>query len=83
MFYHFNEPLQSWNTLRHQSKLPPVDIQQLNGSVYKFQILMRQADLLINKLGNDPEFSKELMGAAQQSDKNKVNQLIFINRHNH
>ena len=74
---HFNEPLQSWNMLRPQSQFPSVDIKQLDVSVYKFQTLMRQADLLIDKLGNDPEFSKELMGAAQQSDRNKVNQLIL------
>jgi hypothetical protein len=74
---HVNEPLQSWNTLRPQRQFPPVNIHKLDISVHKFQTLMRQADLLVNKLADDPEFTKELMSAAQQSNKSRVNELIL------
>jgi hypothetical protein len=74
---HFNEPLQTWNTLRPQRQFPPVDIHKLDVSVHKFQTLIRQADLLVNKLAEDPKFTKELMSAAQQSNKRRVNELIL------
>lgn len=71
-------PLQPRSLTGSQRQFPAVDIQQLDASVHKFQILMKQANLLINKLADDPEFAKELMGAAQQSNKNKVNELIRL-----
>ncbi|WP_188386357.1 hypothetical protein [Ornithinibacillus halotolerans] len=42
----------------------------------KFQLLMKQADLLVDKLAGDPEFSKQLMTLAQESNEEKVNELI-------
>jgi hypothetical protein len=74
---HINEPLQSWNTLSPQRQFPPVNIQKLDVSVHKFQTLIREADLLVNKLAADPVFTKELMSAAQQSNKTRVNELIL------
>ena len=74
---HFNEHLQPRNTLRPQRQYPDVNIQEFSMSTHKFQILMRQADLLVDKLGNDPEFAKQLMSAAQQSNKSKVNEMIL------
>lgn len=55
---------------------PQVDTQQLEKSVRRFQQLIQQADLLVNRLASSKEFATELMSAAQQSDRNKVNQLI-------
>lgn len=55
---------------------PDVDTQQLEESAHKFQQLIQQADLLVNKLAESKEFSHELMSAAQKSDEKKVNELI-------
>ncbi|WP_082918220.1 hypothetical protein [Oceanobacillus sp. Castelsardo] len=64
------------NTVRQQNHYPPVDIQQLDESVRRFQGLMKQANLLLTKLVNDPVFAKELMSEAQQSNTTKVDELI-------
>ena len=69
-------PSQPWSLTGSPRQFPAVDTQQFDTSIHKFQMLMRQANLLINKLADDPEFAKELMGAAQQSNENKVNELI-------
>lgn len=69
-----NEPLQS--TVRQKNQYPPVDTQQLDESVRKFQDLMKQANLLLKKLAEDQDFAKELMGEAQQSNTMKVNEMI-------
>ncbi|ALC92776.1 hypothetical protein AM500_11940 [Bacillus sp. FJAT-18017] len=53
-----------------------MNISQLNVSLRKFQELMNQANILINKMATDSNFTKMLMTAAQKSDKNRVNQLI-------
>lgn len=55
---------------------PSIDIHQFDVSVHKFQQLMRQANLLVNRLADDPEFAKALMWAAQQSNADEVNRLI-------
>jgi hypothetical protein len=55
---------------------PAVDIEQLEDSVSRFQKLIKEAELLINRLANSKRFSTELMSAAQASNKEKVNQLI-------
>lgn len=69
-----NNPLQS--TVRQKNQYPPVDTQQLDKSVRKFQDLMKQANLLLAKLAEDPVFAKELMSEAQQSNSEKVNEMI-------
>ena len=55
---------------------PQVDTSQFENSVTRFQKLIKEADLLINRLASSREFATQLMSAAQKSDKNKVNQLI-------
>ncbi|KPH71762.1 hypothetical protein AFL42_14315 [Oceanobacillus caeni] len=64
------------STVRQQNQYPPVDTEQLDKSVHKFQDLMKQANLLLAKLAEDPVFAKELMSAAQQSKSEKVNKMI-------
>ena len=72
---HYYDANQPWdlNVPRHY---PQVDTGQLEDSVTRFQKLIKEADLLINRLANSREFSTQLMSAAQKSDKNKVIQLI-------
>lgn len=62
--------------MRPFRQYPDVDIHQLEVSVHKFQRLMRQADLLVNKLADDPQFAYALMHAAQESNEAKVNALV-------
>jgi hypothetical protein len=73
--YSYDAYQQHWdlNVPRHY---PQVDTGQLEDSVTRFQKLIKEADLLINRLANSKEFSTQLMSAAQKSDKNKVIQLI-------
>ncbi|WP_338470718.1 hypothetical protein R4Z10_18310 [Niallia sp. XMNu-256] len=59
-----------------QRQFPPVDTEQLEKSVQRFQGLIKQTDLLINRMANDKQFATELMSAAQESKKDRVNQLI-------
>lgn len=68
--------LQPWNPIQQERQYPEVDIQQLEVSVQKFQQLIKQADLLVNKLANSKEFAHDLMSAAQKSDEKKVMELI-------
>ena len=72
---HYYDANQPWD-LSVPRQYPQVDTGQLEDSVTRFQKLIKEADLLINRLANSREFSTQLMSAAQKSDKNKVNQLI-------
>ncbi len=74
---HTNGSFQPWESERQQSQFPPVNIQGLDDSVKRFRKLMRQADLLIDKLAEDREFATELASAAQQSNHERVNELIL------
>ena len=56
---------------------PPISTERLNTSALKFQEVMKQADLLVEKIVNNPGFAHELMDAAQQSNKEKVEELIL------
>lgn len=75
---YFMQPfLQNYPRYRQQqNQYPPVNIQLLDKSARKFQALMKQADLLIEKIINSSSFARELMTAAQLSDQNRVDQLI-------
>ena len=59
-----------------QYQYPPVDTEKLHESAEKFQELMNQADLLIDKLSSDQVFAKDLMSSAQEANESKVNELI-------
>ena len=72
---HYYDAYQQWD-LSVPRHYPQVDTGQLEESVTRFQKLIKEADLLINRLANSREFSTQLMSAAQKSDKNKVIQLI-------
>ncbi|MCD4839266.1 hypothetical protein LRS37_10325 [Neobacillus sedimentimangrovi] len=54
---------------------PPVNISILESSVKKFQLLMTQGSLLLNRLG-DKSFAHKIMTAAQQGKQEEVDQLI-------
>jgi hypothetical protein len=71
-YYHVNQP---WD-LSVSRQFPPVDTGQLEDSVSRFQKLIKEAELFINRLANSTEFATELMSAAQASNKDKVHQLI-------
>ena len=58
------------------SGYPPVDTKKFQSSAQEFHLLMKQATLLVGKIEQSPQFSRELMQDAQQSNQNKVNQLI-------
>ena len=72
---HYYQPYQPWD-LSVSRQFPPVDTGQLEDSVSRFQKLIKEAELLINRLANSTEFATELMSAAQASNKDKVIQLI-------
>jgi len=69
-------PIQPWYPCQPQRQYPDVNTQQLEESAHKFQQLIQQADLLIDKLAESKEFAYELMSAAQKSDEKKVHELI-------
>jgi len=74
--WHNQAPMQGWNSIPLQRQYPNVDTQQLEASVHRFQQLIKQAELLINKLANSKQFAHDLMSAAQVSDEKKVMKLI-------
>ena len=67
---HYYHAYQLWN-LSVSRQYPPVDTGQLEDSVSRFQKLIKEADLLIDRLANSTEYSTELMSAAQESTKIK------------
>ena len=76
--YPYYPQWQAYNnqSLQLQNQFPPVDTRQLHSSAEKFQEIMREARLLIDKIVNTPSFAAELMDAAQQSNQKKVEELI-------
>lgn len=75
-FYRMNQTVYQSNALQVQNTFPPVNTGKLHVSAERFQILIRDAQLLTNKIVSDPSFASELMNAAQLSDQKTVNQLI-------
>lgn len=69
--YHAQAP-----PLPYQDPFPPVNTKRLHSSAERFQKIMEEAGLLIDKLVSTPAFAKELMDAAQQSNQEKVDALI-------
>ena len=63
--------------LEHENSYPAVDTKRLTTSAQRFQELMEQAKLLIDKIISSNEFSYELKTAAQLSEKKKVEELIL------
>ena len=63
-------------SLQLQTQFPPVNTKQLHSSAENFQVIMREARLLIDKIVSTPSFAFELMDAAQLSNQKKVDELI-------
>lgn len=63
--------------LKQENSFPPVITKRLNTSAQRFQELMVQADLLIDRIISSNEFSYELMTAAQLSKTKEVEELIL------
>ncbi|QKY68410.1 hypothetical protein [Lentibacillus sp. CBA3610] len=55
---------------------PPVDTEILTQSIHEFQILIRQEEILLERL-NDTEFARLLMQAAQHGNQSEVDRLIY------
>lgn len=55
---------------------PPVNTQRLHVSAGKMLEVIRQSQLLLNKIENSSDFAHELMDAAQLSNQKKVDELI-------
>ena len=53
-----------------------MNTKQLHSSAENFQVIMREARLLIDKIVSTPSFAFELMDAAQLSNQKKVDELI-------
>ncbi|HEU5138764.1 MAG TPA: hypothetical protein VFT51_02230 [Bacillales bacterium] len=60
----------------NSGRFPPNDVNRMQASAQAFHQLSRQAELLMNKVENDTHFAKQLRGAAQVDNKDKVKQLI-------
>lgn len=71
-----NESVHPRISLQSQNQFPPVDTKQLHTSAEKFQEIIREARLLIDKIVSTPSFASELMDAAQLSNHKKVDELI-------
>jgi len=69
-------PAQTNHPESTENLFPPINTDRLNKSAHSFRELMRQADLLIDKIISNPAFSNELMNAAQLSNKKKVQELV-------
>lgn len=61
---------------REHSQFPPVNPEHLKSSAKKFQALMKEAQQIVVRIGNDEKFAYELMNAAQLSQKEKVENMI-------
>lgn len=70
------ENLYSHIPFRPQNQFPSINTKMLNTSAKRFNEVMKQANLLINKITNSPTFAYKLMEAAQLSNKKKVKELI-------
>ncbi len=55
---------------------PPVNTQRLHASAGKMLEVIKQSQLLINMIVDSPDFARNLMGAAQLSNHQKVDELI-------
>ena len=73
----YNEPIQTQAVADTPSPFPPVDTKLFNKSAQKYQELMKQTGLFVDKVATSHQFANNLMEAAQLSNKEKVNELIL------
>ena len=59
-----------------ENYFPPVDTEGFEKSARRFQALMKEVTLFINRVISSTEFAYAVMDAAQKSDQAKVEQLI-------
>lgn len=71
-----NQSPPTHTSLQSQDPFPPVDTKQLHSSAERFQEIMREARMLIDKIVSTPSFAAELMDAAQHSNQMRVKELI-------
>lgn len=64
-------------TLQAENQFPPVNTEQLQTSAKQFEAIIQEVNRLIQKILTSPTFAKTLMDTAQQSDHEKVNELIL------
>ncbi|WP_112180774.1 MULTISPECIES: hypothetical protein [Paraliobacillus] len=70
--YMFDRPYDQ--SIRQQ--FPPINPNLLYQSANETRRLMKDANMVLDKLSNSKEFNTELMYAAQSSNKKEVNRLI-------
>lgn len=75
-FYNVNRTVYQLHPFQVQNTFPPVNTEKLHISAERFQILIRDARLLTDKIVSDPAFASNLMNAAQLSDQKTVDKLI-------
>lgn len=66
----------SQNAPRPESQFPAVDTHRLHASAGKMLEVIKQSQLLINRIVDSPDFAHDLMDAAQFSNQKKVDALI-------
>jgi len=60
---------------KRKRKYPETDPNLFLKSAEEYQILMKQGEILLNRL-SDPSFAKNIMDQAQKGEDNQVNKLI-------
>ena len=77
---HYFRPLwiaSEWSVSQNNpNPFPPVNTQRLHASAGKMLEVIKQSQLLINRIVDSPDFAHGLMDAAQLSNQKKVDELI-------
>ncbi|MEY9971157.1 hypothetical protein ABH966_001523 [Lysinibacillus sp. RC46] len=60
----------------NRSPFPPVNTNRLKTSAKRIKAIMKQAQILTDKIDESEPFAHDLMNAAQQSNKTEVEKLI-------
>ncbi|CAG9621006.1 glucose-1-phosphate adenylyltransferase family protein [Sutcliffiella rhizosphaerae] len=81
-YYHFHRNgympayYPSYPIVYYQRPYPPVDATFFSESASAMQSLMKEASIILQKLSDSKVFASEVMSAAQEGNKKKVDQLI-------
>ncbi|MDS9471197.1 hypothetical protein [Sporosarcina pasteurii] len=74
--HHNNPLLQNEHPNPEEHLFPPVNTSQFNASAKEYKALLKEAQILIEKILNSPDFAQTLMHEAQLSNQQKVDELI-------
>lgn len=74
--YSIGYPLYSTRQYTYSREFPPVDPAVFTTSVMAFQSLMRDGNIILDRIAESDDFAYQLMDAAQKSDQVTVDQLI-------